>query len=484
MQGKLVEQKPEESTAKELLEQIKAEKEQLIIEGKIKREKPLAVITEDEIPFEIPESWEWVRLIDLSDACDVPFADGPFGSNLKSQHYVINPEVRIIQLSNIGEDGWKNENVKYTSFRHAETIKRSMVNSGEIVIAKMMPAGRAIKVPNIDNAYVLSSDAVKFVPHPLLNKKYLLNAINSNVFRRQIYSEVQGITRVRTSLTKIKTYLIPLPPLEEQKRIVAKLEELMPYVKKYGAAHAKLEALNKKFPEDMQKSILHYAIQGKLVEQRQEEGNAEELYQQIQAEKAKLIKVGKIKKEKPLPEITEDEIPFEIPENWKWVRLVNILSILGDGIHGTPNYDEIGEYYFINGNNLTDGKIEIKDNTKKVNYNEYKKYKKELNRNTVLVSINGTIGNVAFYNNEKVILGKSACYFNLLSEELKFYLYWLLKTKYFQDYAVKNATGSTIKNVSLATMKNFIVPLPPLAEQKRIVAKIEELLPYCQQLVK
>lgn len=233
--------------------------------------------------------------------------------------------------------------------------------------------------------------------------------------------------------------------------------------------------------QDLKNSILQLAIQGKLVEQRKEEGTAKELIKEIKAEKERLIKEKKIKKEKPLAEITEDEVPFEIPESWEWVRLVDVISILGDGIHGTPKYDDIGEYYFINGNNLNDGNIDIKNNTKRVDSDEYIKYKKELNGSTVLVSINGTIGNVAFYNNEKVILGKSACYFNLLLEDFKFYLYWLIKTKYFLDYAVKNATGSTIKNVSLATMKNFIVPLPPLAEQKRITAKIEDLMPYIEK---
>ncbi|OMD06641.1 restriction endonuclease subunit S [Paenibacillus odorifer] len=233
--------------------------------------------------------------------------------------------------------------------------------------------------------------------------------------------------------------------------------------------------------QDLKNSILQLAIQGKLVEQRDEEDTAKLLLDQFKVEKEQLIKEKKIKNETRLPEITDDEIPFDIPESWEWVRLINIVSTLGDGIHGTPNYDTMGEYYFINGNNLTDGNIDIKDNTKRINSEEYMKHKKNLNDNTVLVSINGTIGNVAFYNNEKVILGKSACYFNLLSEELKFYLYWVIKTKYFLDYAVRNATGSTIKNVSLATMKKFLVPIPPLEEQKRIVAKIEALMPYVEK---
>ena len=130
----------------------------------------------------------------------------------------------------------------------------------------------------------------------------------------------------RLGTTDGQLAMFPLAPLEEQKRIVAKIEELMPYVDKYDVAYSEVEKLNKKFPEDMQKSILQYAIQGKLVEQREEDGTAEDLYKQIQEEKKKLIKEGKIKKTKDLPEITEDEIPFDIPENWKWVRLGDLGS--------------------------------------------------------------------------------------------------------------------------------------------------------------
>ena len=204
IQGKLVEQRPEEGTAEELVAQIQAKKQRLIDEKKIKNEKPLPEITEDEKPFDIPESWMWVRLFDLADACETPFADGPFGSNLKSEHYTNRQEVRIIQLSNIGETGWKDSNKKYTTFEHLKTIQRSETSAGDIVIAKMMPAGRAIIVPDIEKKFVLSSDAVKFVPSKLLNKIYLYYAINSSVFKNQVYSEVQGITRVRTSLQKIK----------------------------------------------------------------------------------------------------------------------------------------------------------------------------------------------------------------------------------------------------------------------------------------
>ena len=157
---------------------------------------------------------------------DAAFADGPFGSNLKREHYTNNREVRIIQLSNIGEEGWRNENVKYTTYEHAFTLSRSMLKPGVIVIAKMMPAGRAVIVPQIDTDYILSSDAVKFIPHESLNIHYLLLAINSPMFYNQVISETHGVTRIRTSLGKLQKYLLPSPPLAEQKRIVDKIKIL------------------------------------------------------------------------------------------------------------------------------------------------------------------------------------------------------------------------------------------------------------------
>ncbi|WP_370837143.1 restriction endonuclease subunit S [Megasphaera sp.] len=226
--GKLTDQRDEDGDARDLFQDIQEEKQRLIAENKIKKEKPLPEIEADEIPFEIPTNWMWVRLGDLGAPIQYPFADGPFGSNLKKEHYTTNREVRIIQLSNIGENGWRDENVKYTTFEHLKLISRSEVYPGDIVIAKMMPAGRAIIVPDKDPKYVLSSDAVKFVPNKHLYLPFVIHCINSPVFQNQVTANVQGTTRKRTSLSKLKNCLLPIPPLAEQKRIVAKLDELLP----------------------------------------------------------------------------------------------------------------------------------------------------------------------------------------------------------------------------------------------------------------
>ena len=253
---------------------------------------------------------------------------------------------------------------------------------------------------------------------------------------------------------------------------------------------------------ELKKSILQMAVEGKLTKQSKKDEPVEKLLKRIKEEKESLIKEGKIKKEKTISEIykkdgsyyeriaegknilkevcIDEELPFEIPDTWTWVRLNNIVSILGDGIHGTPKYDINGNFAFINGNNLSNGKIIIKSDTKYLTEEEANKHYRNLNINTVLVSINGTIGNVAFYNNEKIILGKSSCYFNLIYIN-KMYIKILLETDYFLKYALAVSTGTTIKNVPLYGMRNFIVPLPPIEEQKRIVEKINLLMPLINE---
>lgn len=165
---------------------------------------------------------------------------------------------------------------------------------------------------------------------------------------------------------------------------------------------------------------------------------------------------------------------IDIDPSWDKVTLKSISTKIGDGIHGTPNYSSDGEYFFINGNNLRDGSIYFYEKTKKITFNEYDKNKRELNSNTILVSINGTLGNVALYKNEKILLGKSACYINLVSNINRDYIMMLLGSDYFKQYAYRVATGSTIKNVSLKSIRNFLIPIPNIETQKEIVKKLEQ----------
>ena len=470
VQGRLVEQRPEEGTAEELYRQIQEEKQRLIKEGKIKKEKPLPEITEDEVPFDIPESWKWVRLGNISTYSQKK--EKIVASDINKDMWLLDLEDieketgRIIQKSTIVNRKVNGDKVRF--------------NKGQILYSKLRPYLKKVLVAPENG--ISTPEIVPFSMYGKINPEYIVVVLTCPHVDFAINSVTYGVKMPRVGTETMCNLLVPLPPLAEQKRIVAKIEELLPYIDRYEKAWSKLEDFNKRFPGDMQKSVLQMAIQGKLVEQRPEEGTGEELYRQIQAEKQSLIKSGKIKKEKPLPEISEDEIPFDIPESWKWVRLKNIVSVLSDGIHGTPIYDESGKYYFINGNNLMKGRIIIKNDTKKVSESEYQKHKKPLDENSILVSINGTIGNYAFYDGEPVILGKSACYLSVMNGIYKQFVCYLINSDFFLKYASNEATQTTIKNVSLKSMRMFPVPLPPLAEQKRIVQKLEEILPLCDKL--
>ena len=236
----------------------------------------------------------------------------------------------------------------------------------------------------------------------------------------------------------------------------------------------------------LRQKILDLAIHGKLVPQDPNDEPASVLLERIRAEKERLIKEGKIKRSRKTA-ITSDtphyeNVPFDIPDSWEWTKLCDVTSIIGDGLHGTPQYDDKGSYYFINGNNLQSRKIVIMNETKKVSEEEYKKYQKPLNNRTILASINGTIGNVGTYNDERVILGKSACFFNISQELFKEYVCIIIESHYFLKYAVESATGSTIKNVPLKAINNFLIPIPPITEQARIVSEFNRWIAIIDNL--
>lgn len=310
--------------------------------------------------------------------------------------------------------------------------------------------------------------------------------------------------------SKIYPFQIPLPTLPEQKNIVEKIEELFSGLDSGVASLKKAKAQIRLYRQ----SVLASAFSGKLVtaaylngvqgvknknaerlnaiQEITEQGKSEQLpYKQVvpKAAEPKVEYLSShpefISGSEKLKQVQLDGKSNQLPAGWKWVNLKDLSSVLGDGLHGTPNYTVDGGYYFINGNNLSDGKVEIKANTKRVTEEEYQKYKKPLNDRTIFVSINGTIGNTAFFNGEKIILGKSACYFNLKDNTDKRYIRYFLKTQRFINYANKTATGSTIKNVSLQAMRELQVPIPPTFQlQTQIIEEIEKRFSEADNLEK
>lgn len=341
----------------------------------------------------------------------------------------------------------------------------------------VMKGGIGICPPEVDGCVVTENMPMFEIVG--VEPDYLINYIHSPMFKREVDKLVPlGTAQKAIHENKLLEIEIPLPSLPEQKQILSKINKVEGEISQLenNISH------DKKLLTKLKQSILQEAVQGKLVPQNPKDEPAFELLKKIKKEKEKLIKEGKIKKQKDLPLIEGDEVPYDLPKGWVWTRLGDLVSILGDGIHGTPKYTKDGECFFVNGNNLENGKIVIRENTKRVSEEECLKHHRPLNENSVLVSINGTIGNVAFYDNEKIMLGKSACYFNLLNTIDKNYIKLLIETDYFMDYALSSATGTTIKNVSLLAMRMFPVPLPPFPEQRRIVEKVDALMRSCDEL--
>ncbi|MBQ7171661.1 MAG: restriction endonuclease subunit S, partial [Clostridia bacterium] len=271
----------------------------------------------------------------------------------------------------------------------------------------------------------------------------------------------------------------PVPPLAEQERIVAKIEELMPLVEEYGEAEERLTTLNAEFPDKLRKSILQQAIQGKLTERDPADEPASELLKRIRAEKERLIKEGKIKKEKPLPPITEEEMPFEIPENWEWTRLGAYLDVR-DGTHDSPEYVQHG-FPLVTSKNLKNGVIEMND-IKYITKEDYDAIneRSQVNEGDILFAMIGSIGNPSIVGANHEYAIKNVALFKQVFPVNEMYLYYYLIEE--QDSMKKKASGGVQPFVSLGYLRNYLLPVPPLAEQQRIVDRVNELLAVCGEI--
>ena len=469
IQGKLVPQRAEEGTSEELYNQIQAEKQKLIKAGKIKKEKPLPAITDDEKPFEIPNSWKWVRLYEILDVRD--------GTH-DTPKYVING-IPLVTSKNLINNTIDFETAKLISIEDARNINiRSAVDTGDILFAMIGTIGNPVLVKK-DREFCIKNMALfKVIDCKLFDMLYLFWYLQKE--QDTMKKKASGGVQSFVSLKYLRNYLLPLPPLAEQKRIVAKIEKLLPYVERYEKAYNELQQLNKRFPVDLQKSVLQLAIQGRLVSQCPEEGNAEELYNQIQAEKKNLIKAGKIKKEKPLPAITDDEKPFEIPNSWKWVRLGEVST-----------YAQTKEKVRVNETCKDVWSLDLEDIKKdtgeiinfcKAKERKIKGEKVVFYKGQVLYSKLRPYLKKVLVAPENGICSSEIVPFSLYGQINARYLVYFLKSPYV-DFLINSVTyGVKMPRVGTETMVKLVVPLPLLAEQKRIVAKLEEILPLCDKL--
>ncbi|MBR0099348.1 MAG: restriction endonuclease subunit S [Treponema sp.] len=525
VQGKLVPQIASEGNASDLLQEIR--KERLshgfansygICDGKNKKtkssdlrsksqirvtKKELSEITEDEIPFEIPESWCWCRLGELG-----LYRKGPFGSSLTKSMFVPKSDdsIKVYEQKNaIQKDYSLGE--YYISKKKFETMQSFIVEPSDIIVSCAGTIGEVYKLPN---------DAPIGIINQALMRVKLFND-NLSAFWMMYFDYVlkkeaskQGAGTAIKNIPPfeiLKAYPFPLPPLAEQKRIVAAIEKFMPLIEEYGKKESALKAINEQIGALTKKAILQEAVHGKLVPQIAAEGNAKDLLEEIRKEKLSHgfansygICNGKNKKtkssdlrsksqirvtKKELPEITEDEIPFDIPENWCWCRLGEICNLYtGDSINETEKklkYTNVKEGWFYIG-------------TKDVNFDQTINYNNGIKipfekdtfriapKNTVLMCVEGgSAGRKIAFTNQDVCFGNKLCCFNPYNNEIEKFLFYFLQSTLFTA-AFKNNINGIIGGVSINNLKRMLFPLPPLAEQKRIVVAIEKMLPLCEKL--
>ena len=486
VQGKLVPQDPNDEPASALLKQISAEKERLVKEGKIKKEKNLPEITDEDAPFDIPASWRWLR---LGDFCAVYNGDS------------INATVKQEKYSKMC-DGWDFIATKDVGFNHVINYQNGIRIPFQEADFKVAPAGSVLlcmeggsagkKIGILDRDVCFGNKLCCFTPITVHNT-YLYYYLQCPQFFSDFMGSMTGLIG-GVGAAKLKNIAISIPPLTEQKRIVAKIEELMPLVEEYGNTEERLTALNAEFPDKLRKSILQQAIQGKLTERDPADEPASELLKRIRAEKERLIKEGKIKKEKPLPPITEEDIPFEIPEGWTWVRLSDIAWFQGGYAYKSNTYVKESGNQLIrlgnvkNDNILFDVSPVFLPDTIAEETMDYR-----IKVDDILFTMTGTKGKRDFFYtvvvkekhliSKKLFLNQRVGCLRRLSSVNVDWLSIFLKSETILDQIFATSTGNANQgNIGSENTMKLVIPLPSLAEQQRIVDRVNELLAVCDEL--
>ncbi len=459
VEGKLVPQDNHDEPASILYEKIKAEKENLIKQGKIKKEKPLPPITDDDIPYNIPENWKWVRLGEIVSVIQgTSYNKSDITSNKKDIRIIRGGNIKNYNINMLNDDIY----IKQANFN----IEKQIYKNDIIIVAS---TGSKTILGNASFAYTdyINTQIGAFLriirPYNSIFFPYLRIIFMTNYYMDyiKIHSKGIGINNIKTDT--INNFPIPLPPLKEQERIVKKIDELMALCDKLEQEEEKLLVLDKNFMENLPKSILQYAVEGKLVRQDINDEPASILYEKIIAEKENLIKQGKIKKEKPLPPITDDDIPYDIPNNWKWVRLGEVCSLLNGNKIINVNLPLLNAKY-------------LRTRQEKQIYTEGVK----VNKNDYIILVDGENSGEVFKAFEDGILGSTFKILNINSNIYDRYILYILY--FYKDTFKKSKKGAAIPHLDKDLFKNILTPLPPLKEQERIIKKVDELLIYCNKL--
>ena len=463
IQGKLVEQRPEEGTGEELFQQIQAEGNLEEATTKRRGKKGSAVQSADqEDPFDIPDTWKWVKLGHLG-YTNIGLTYSP--KDVRSAGVI------VLRSSNIQDGKMDYDDLVKVS---CEIPDNKMCHIGDILICARNGSKRLVGKAAIIDKEGMSFGAFMAIFRSICNP-YILHVINSAYFRNTLLGDTGTTTISQITQDMLKNVLIPLPPLAEQMRIVTKLEEILPLIDRYEAAWNKLEEFNKRFPNDMQKSILQLAIQGKLVEQRPDEGTGEDLFKKL-VPYHNGLKSGK-------SELNLSSMEFDIPESWTMVELNQLFNFV-DYRGKTPTKISQG-VFLITASNIRQGFMEYtrKEYISREEY-EGRQSRGLTEKGDLLFTTEAPMGNAALCDLNECSCGQRIITFKEYTANTvipALYMYFILSPA-FQQQLLDNCTGTTAKGIKADKLKHFLLPLPPLAEQKRIVAKLEEILPLCDRL--
>ena len=449
-------------------------------------------VREVAVPYDIPDSWEWVRLGNIISAKGGKRI--PKGYNLQEEDNG-HPYLRVTDMKN---GTIVPNSIKYAPDTVYEKIKNYTILSNDIYITIAGTIGDIGVVPKKFNNALLTENALKLMLTSSVNKMFLVYLLNSQLVQQQFKVVYNQVAQPKLSIRSTNSTLIPLPPLSEQKRIVEQIERALEKVESYSESYNKLQELDKTFPDKLKKSILQYAMQGKLVAQDPNDEPVEVLLEKIRAEKQKLYEEGKLKK-KDLAEMVVEkgddnspyqDVPYDLPESWEWVRLKTIYQVInGDRGKNYPSKDKLfenGEIPFINAGNIANEVISSQ-NLLYLSEEQYNKLSNgKLIKGDVIFCLRGSLGKFGIFNMEKGAIASSLViirpYYNN-SKDIDIYFSKYLASPVLLSEIRKYNNGTAQPNLSAKALNNFFIPLPPLAEQKRIVSKISKIFSVIETLV-
>ena len=475
IQGQLTKRERDDTPIQDTLLQIKNKRKALNIDKKLFYTKK---INPEEIPFKIPESWSWVR---LGSVCEVITK----GSSPKWQgvNYV-DKGLLFITSENVGVEKLLLSSSKYVEEKFDDISPRSSLKKGDLLTNIV---GASIGRTAIYNSTIKANinQAVCVIRLVELNLGlYIMKYMNSNTAYKIMMSDKVETARPNISLANISDFLIPLPPIEEQQRIVDKINELMEKIDEYEKVEKELIVLEQNFHNDMKNALLQAAMQGKLTEQLDSDSSVDEMLEAIEEEKNQLIKNKKNKKEKALPPIGNGEIPFEIPDSWKWIRLAKIGEIIGGGTPKTTEsaYWNNGSIPWITPADMNGCGMFIGKGKKSITKEGLANSSAQLiPKDSIVISSRAPIGYISIAKNElSTSQGCKTFSAYIKTKVLSKYIYFVII--YSTSDLIKRATGTTFKEISAKGVGKTIIPLPPVEEQQRIVEKLEQLLPLCKEL--